>query len=510
MLTTILTLLSVLSLYLFSPLGTLSNESEQVNTVFNNVNIIDVSSGNIQYEMSIAVAQGIIKNIGPTKSFETLTGYRSVNANGKFVIPGLWDMHTHSLKISPQIHHPLYIGNGVTSVRDLSGCMNKDDSFWACIEDRKIWTKEALKGQRISPRYALQSSYQVDGGAEVPDGYSDFFRINSQADANELVKYYESKGADFVKIHAGVSQLQYDYLVSALQASKLYLVGHKPLKVSLTDALASGQRSLEHGRIFLFACSPSGKWLREHATPYKAYNADFQRQLLQTQDAEKCQGLMKSMAITQSWWVPTLTTLKSSAFAQEYIKLEDKNFEYVPYLMKELFWKNDLKNALEKGKDSQQNFVHNDFYEKAKQYLAKAHQNGVKVLVGTDTLDTAVVAGVSVHDEMMSLVEAGLLPIDALRAATISAARFASQEKKYGSIEVGKVADLVLLNANPLLNIANTKDIDSVIFNGIYFQQQQLTAFKQFVKDQAQSAKLNAHYLASVIMSPLMRQQIAD
>jgi len=510
MFATLVYLLAALSLYLILPLSELSLEKQQHNIVFNHVNVVDVQSGEVLNDMSILIEANTIKAVTPSKDVDVPSGYKQFDGKGKFVIPGLWDMHTHSIKVSPQIHHPLYIAHGVTSVRDLSGCMDRNDSFWACINDRQLWSQEAQAGTRISPRYALQSSYQVDGGNEVPEGFAEFFKITNQEDANELVNFYHNKGADFIKIHAGLSMQQYDWLTQALHDSPLALVGHKPLQVPLKHAIQSGQKSLEHGRIFLFACSPLGKVLSEHQDPYQLYTAQFQRNLLNTQDDTQCQQIMDKMAHSSSWWVPTLTTLKSSAYANELMGFEDKKFDYIPALMKSLFWQNDLNNALSKGMDAQQNFVHKDFYNQAKHYLAQAEQHGVKILVGTDTLDTSVIAGLSVHDEMASMVEAGMSPIDVLKAATISAAQFAEQDDKYGSIHAGKVADLVLLNANPLNDIRHTQNIDSVVFNGIYYQQRDIKTLKSFAQQQAQSIRLNAHYLASIVGSPLMRQQIAD
>ena len=510
MFATLLYVLAALTLYLILPLSELSLDKQPQHTAFNHVNVVDVNSGEVLRDMSILVEGNTIKAVTPSQSATIPDGYKKIDARGKYVIPGLWDMHTHSIKVSPQIHHPLYIAHGVTSVRDLSGCMDQDDSFWACIEDRQLWSAQALSGKRVSPRYALQSSYQVDGGDEVPSGFAEFFKLNNLEDARQLVAFYQNKGADFIKIHAGVSLEQYDYLTQALQNSPLSLVGHKPLKVSLQHAIRAGQKSLEHGRIFLFACSPLGETLSQQSDPYQFYTPEFQRQLLQTQDPSPCQQIMAQMADSNSWWVPTLTTLKSSAYAKELMGFTEEKFEYVPTLMKSLFWQNDLKNVLNKGLDQQQQFVHKDFYHQAQHYLPQAQQRGVKILVGTDTLDTAVVAGQSLHDEMLSMVEAGMSPFEVLRAATISAAEFANQADKYGSVEAGKVADLVWLNANPLQDIRHTQQIDAVMFNGIYYQHRDIKTMKTYAKEQAQSIRLNTHYLSSVIASPLMRQQIAD
>ena len=97
-------------------------------------------------------------------------------------------MHTHSMQLAPQLQHPLWLAAGVTSVRDMSGCMAASDSFVACSADRKRWQQQLQQGERSSPRYPIQSSFAINGGAEVPDGMPAFLKLNSVADAKALVQ----------------------------------------------------------------------------------------------------------------------------------------------------------------------------------------------------------------------------------------------------------------------------------------------------------------------------------
>jgi len=508
MMASILAALALISFYLMLPVDSAMVTKGKQSYEIQDVNIVNVVDGSVQENMTVMIDDGIITQITPTSIVSQSENI--IDGKGKYLMPGLWDMHTHSIKLSPQIHHPLYIANGVTGVRDLSGCMIEDDSFWACADDRRRWSDEATKGLRTSPRYVQQSSYQVNGGSEVPADYPSFFKLNKAEDAKHMVEFYESNHADMIKVHAGITAEQYHMLATALKDSDLDLVGHKPLNVSLEQAFSAGQKSLEHGRVFLFECYLDSESFRLSDDPYKAYTPDLQRKLINQQDKEKCDGLMKDMAAADSYWVPTLTTLQSSAYAQDETLIEQPKYDYIPYLMKTLFWQPDLNNAKTKGFDSEGQYIHEDFLQAAKQHIKTANELGVKFLVGTDTLDTTVVAGVSMHDEMASMVDAGLSPAEVLYAATLSAATYAGQQDKFGSVETGKVADLILLDKNPLVNIQHTKTINSVLFNGHLYDEAAIDELNDFAKDQASSVKVNAHYLWSLVQSPLMRMQIAD
>jgi len=508
-----LTFIALLTLsynILLSPVAPPPNVSVNGSYAITHANIINVFDGSVDMNMTLLTENGIITKIRASQDFQLPTGFKEIPAKGKFIIPSLWDMHTHSLKISPQMHHPLYLRYGVTNVRDMSGCMIEDDSFWACIDDRRKWTKEALAGKRVSPRYVVQSSYQTDGGDEVPDDFPAFFKLDQKGDVKKLINFYKQQGAAQIKVHAKISAEKYTSLATGLLDSDLDLVGHKPVGVSLEQALRFKQKSLEHARIFLFSCYQDIKAFRELENPVKAFNTDLMRSMIDQQDSKKCADLMDKMAQSTSWWVPTLSTLQSAALANNIEEQNNPIFDNIPSLMKTLFWQPDLDNAKKNGYDSQGKFVHQDFFEKAQQQLKQASDRGVKILAGTDTLDSMIVAGYSLHEELVMMVDAGISPLKALQSATLSPAQYSNLQNKFGSIESGKVADLLILNKNPLVNINNTRDIAAVMFNGQLFDQPALNQLEQYSKEQASSMRVNAHFLASALKSPLIRRQIAD
>lgn len=367
-----------------------------------------------------------------------------------------------------------------------------------------------MNGERVAPRYPLQSSYQTNGGSEVPAGYPEYFRLKSQEDADSLVDFYAGQNVDFIKTYTELSAGQYDNLVVSAARKNIAIAGHKPLSVSLAHALDTGLESIEHGRLFMFECFEGIESFRRLADPVSQYNAQFMREMLQNQNKEQCVLLMESMANSGTSWVPTLTTLKMSAMSGERLFRQDSRLEYIPYMVRTLLWDPDINRASQKGYDQQGRFVHADFYASASAQVGLAHSLGVKILAGTDNIDTYVFSGASLHDELNMLVEAGLSPLAAIQAATINPARFSGLEHEFGSLEIGKQADILVLNDNPLADIRHTADIYAVMFAGRYFDKAALDELDQFAVEMARSLSVNVRFLFDILASPLMRAQLAD
>lgn len=493
-----------------SPLPT----STATHYALTNVNVVDTVVGGVATNQTVVINNGKIVSILPAAE-QTVTladGDQPVviEAEGKYLIPGLWDMHTHSLKISPQLHHPLFIRYGVTAARDMSGCLNDDDAYWACPSDRQRWQAEALRGDRVAPRYPLQSSYQTNGGNEVPAGYPEFFKVADLDAAQQLAKFYARQDVDFIKTYTELTAAQFEHLVEAAAAEGLVIAGHRPLSVSLREVMAANMQSVEHGRLFMFECYAGAESFRQAEDPIGLYNASFMRQLINEQDEAACQQLMVEMANSNTSWVPTLSTLHMSAMARDESFRSDPRLAQIPWIARKLIWEQDINRAATRGNDASGEFVHGDFLATARQQVAKAHRAGVTILAGTDNIDTYVYTGSSLHDELTMFVAAGLTPLQALQTATIDAARFANLEADFGSIEVGKQADLVLLDANPLQDIRHTQDIAGVMFGGQWYAEADLQALEDFAQSAAASVRVNLRYLYDMFASPLMRAQLVD
>lgn len=487
--------------------------------LLDNVNIVDVETGQIAYRQAVWIDDGKISRIADAEhsvernrdgtDTELMDdGRLKVHGEGRFLLPGLTDMHTHSLQTSPQLHHPLWIASGVTAVRDLSGCMLEPDSYWACTADRKRWQRQLQAGQRTSPNYWLHGSYQLNGGTEVPAGYPSFFQLRSAADGRELLAHYRAQGADFIKVYEQLSAQQYRWVAAAAKDAGLALAGHQPWLVPFDEMLDAGQRSVEHGRVFIFACADAAAALKQKPLE-RSLGASQWRTLLNSQNPALCERLMRRMAESDTWWSPTLLTLQLGAKAGDTAFRQDGRLEFVPYPLRWL-WQNDADNMHKKAHDSNGANVHAELLELAKQQLKRAHGAGVKILAGTDTPDSFVFAGSGLHDELALYVQAGLTPLQAIQTATINPAVFAGIADRTGTIGPGKTADLLLLKHNPLRDLASLREPEAVILAGHWYPNELLRRLQQFSMQQAGSARLSLRLGWDMVSSAAMRQQFAD
>lgn len=506
--------ISICTLFLITallvPLPTAPNLGVGGTFVIENVNIVDVELGEIIESATVMFNDEGILAIQEQPLTSQPPGSTRIDGRNLYLIPGLWDMHTHSLKLSPQLHHPLFIRYGITSVRDMSGCLNQYDSYWACPEDRSEWNQASAAGNTTSPRYIQQSSYQTNGGNEVPAGFPSYFRLESISDARQLSGFYAEQGVEFIKTYSELSANQFDMLSVAAKEKGLFLAGHKPITVPLLEAVNVKMASIEHGRLFMFECYQFIDTLRQTDNFFSLYTSQKIREIIDHQDNELCKNLMQVMAESETYWVPTLTTLKMSAMSRDPEFRQDIRLSEIPFIVRSLMWDPDINRAAETGFDDSGVFIHEDYFDMASNQVEAASAYGVKILAGTDNIDTYVFTGSSLHDELSMLVEAGLSPLEALQSATINAAQFANQEEEVGSVQVGKEADMILLKGNPLIDIENTQRIAGVVFDGRYFDESALGQLEEYSINMAQSFRVNLHYLVDLLMSPLMRVQLAD
>lgn len=492
------------------PLPDIPRDGVAGDFVVRNVAIVDVEYGVLREGQDVVLRGGRIAAIVPSGTESAEPAPDVVDGSGQYLLPGLWDMHTHSTKLSPQYQHPLQIANGVTGVRDLWGCMSEPDSFFGCIDDRQRWNEALTDGSGLSPRYFGQSSFQVNGGSEVPAGFPAFFKARTAEEAVQLARFYADAGADILKIYSDISPAAYTALAQAAGPLGLHIDGHRPIRVSLLDALAAGQRSIEHPRLFLFECFAEAAEFRALADPIAAYTPKLRARLVDEHDAAGCQAQIAAMADSGTWWTPTLQVLRIGALARDRSFREDPRLDYVPWLYRSLIWMPDADRKAATALDESGRDVYAAMYALALRHVGLAHAAGVKILAGTDTFDAYVFPGFSVHDELAEFVAAGLSPADALRAATIDAAVFSGAEASFGSIAVGKQADLLLLDANPLTDIRHTQRINGLFFNGRYFDRAALDRLLDFARQRAGSLAHNLRITWDAINSPLLRVQFAD
>ncbi|WP_422857740.1 amidohydrolase family protein [Flagellimonas sp. S174] len=509
----ILLLLSVLVLFvvigLIWPLPNIAPPQKHDGLLIKSIWVIDVKTGTVLGPRNVLIKGGVIAAIDSSEILVNDPNTLLIDGSGKYIIPGLWDMHTHSNQQSEWLHHPLYIANGVTGVRDMSGQLNEKDSYWVGSRERLIWNDELNDNKRVTPRYVLQSSYQMDGAASVPDGYPEYFKLLKPEDTDSLLRFYQKEKVDFIKVYQQIVPESYRQLALKAREYDIYLAGHKPMFVPLKEAVMLGQKSFEHGRVFLFEAFPNADSLRT-SKDWKGYFSVSKKSMIKDFDSEVAIELMELMRDYDAHWVPTLQTLKFEANAHRPSFQENPNLKYVSMVRKKLWWDFDLKNNTRRNQAMGIAKLSTHFYEASKAQVRLANDVGVPIMAGTDVTDSYVFAGFSLHDELEDLTKSGLSNLEALQSATIVPARFAEKDGKYGSVEIGKAADLVILNDNPLKNITNSRKIDGVIINGLYYDSGKINELKQFTESMAASYHLNIKVFFGLLNSPLIRVQFKD
>jgi len=473
--------------------------------VLKNVTLVDVEMGVLRERQDILIKDGRIISVGTEVSDEEGL---VLDANGKFAIPGMFDMHAHSFKMSPVLTHPLFIAAGVTAVRDMGGCLGVDDPWVACAEDKRTWDKAVQDGRLIGPRFDQITSLAIDGGLAIPGSIDRRLGAPTAEGARLRVALDKARGIDFLKTYTMLPRDSFFALADEAANNDMYLAGHLPLAVSAQEAIAAGQRSFEHAFLFIWECYPEMAEIRALGDPRAAYTNETRARTIEGHDAALCSDLHEKMIAANTAYVPTHTTRKLDAYARDTQFKNDVRLKYIPSPLRKL-WLSDAENmAARAGAGGEESYK--AFYEFGIRQTGIAHRAGVTILAGTDAPDSFVFAGSSIRDELAHFTQAGLSPLDALRTATLDSARFLGLEGKAGVLKAGARADIVLLNKNPLDDIQAVGAIDTVILAGTVYDRGDLDTMLAGVEEAANSWAIWPKFAWQLLRSPIMQVQFAD
>jgi imidazolonepropionase-like amidohydrolase len=417
------------------------------------VTIIDSTGALARSDMAVVVTGNRITAVGKSGKVEVPEGAQVVDGTGKYLIPGLWDMHVHTAGPS---FPALYLANGVTGIRDMHAL---DPDFIFSLR------KQVQEGKQPGPR-VVAAGPLVDGPKPFVPG--SLVAANA-AQGREAVRKLKKMGADFVKVYTKLPREAYLSIADEAKNQGLPFAGHLPESVSAAEASNLGQKSIEHLTGVELACSDREDELRreEVAALAKADNqaawdllGRIGARAADSVSEKKARALYARFVKNGTWQVPTLTVLRSLAALDDPKFTADPRVKYMPPSFRS-YWSL-MKLPPETVAELKRR------YKRATDLVRAMHQAGVPFLAGTDTPGVPYVfPGFSLHDELALLVAGGgFTPLEALQAATRDPARFLGREKDLGTVEPGKLADLVLLDANPLADIHNTTKIAAVIVNG--------------------------------------------
>lgn len=407
-----------------------------------NVNIVDVRTGGILKNKTIAIDSNRITAIYD-KEIISSDSTIVIDGDGKYLIPGLWDMHAH-YKWSHVDLDPLLIANGITGIREMWGDM---PSFVNIPQKTPI---EILPSPDIYTSGGL-----IDGNPPSFPGFPGSIVVTTPDEAVAAVDKQIEKKVDFIKVYSSLSEECLMAISKEAKMKNIPFAGHIPNGVSIYKAIDAGMASSEHLFGFLYACS-SNTNIRN--TP----DDKLIEELISSFSEERFDSLCSVLAKSSMWLCPTMTVIRALGYFNDTTFTNDKRMAYLPgYIID--FWKQQTRSSDDNDmafKSSKARFL----FEL--DLIGKMNKKGVKIIAGTDFPNAYVFPGFSLHDELSLMVKGGMSEIDALRTATLNAAIFMNRENDFGSVEVGKLASLVLLNKNPLENIENTTSIETVILRG--------------------------------------------
>lgn len=429
-----------------------------------NVRIVDVEAGTAGRPTSVRINEGRIAAIG---SQAVPASARRIDVRGAYLMPGLWDMHVHSFQASPQMHFPLFVANGVTSVRDMMDCPEPEDALIACFNDKQRWSSEVDAGRMAAPRIV-----------EVASFYFDRPEMTAK-EARRRSAEFAARGIPALKVYNNLSPQAYAAIAQIARERQVRLVGHLPKQVALVDAIAAGQKSFEHAHLFVRDCTADASSWRTGKLDSND-PVDTVERLVDGHDATACRSRFAAMRETGAWFVPTHVTREEDAQAGNPAFVNDPRLAYLDPLSRWAY-RDDLTGTTNRYPGMRGRKALAAYFDLGLALTGEAHRAGVDVLVGTDT----AVGGFRYHDELTHLSKAGLSNADILRAATIDAARYARLDRETGSIAVGKRADLILLSANPLDDIRSSRRIESVWLAGRLYDREALDRLLEFTREQA-------------------------
>lgn len=436
------------------------------------VSIINPGDPRPLHDMTILIQGRSIASVGRTNAVKPPPSAKVIDGTGKFVIPGLWDMHTHFRDAPRDLK--MYVANGVMGIRNMGGPAKEVFPLRDAI----------AAGQQLGPKI-VASGPIVDG----PDSWSNpqlTVSVSTAEEARSVVRTLKQQGADFIKVYDGLSREAYFAIADETKKLGFPFVGHLPAPISVKEASNAGQRTLEHGVALSGGSTIEDEYiqLRLDQSAFKealgtknfslipAKIARDETAMLDHFSQQRADETYRLLAKNNTFLTPTLVTQHSLTFIDDLNVQPDPRMQYVS--AEELQWWKPENGMLTKYRTPEYIAIRKREYAKMLEEIPRAQALGVRFLAGTDITIPYTYPGFSLHDELGLFVEAGLTPMQALETATTNPAQLLGLSKTWGRVAPGYIANLVLLNADPLADISNTRKIESVVLNGNLLPRTQL------------------------------------
>jgi imidazolonepropionase-like amidohydrolase len=447
-----------------------------------NVTVIPMTDSEPVPGSTVIVTGNRITAVGPADTTEVPRGATIVDGSGQYLMPGLWDTHVHASR-DPGIEYiPLCLATGVTGIRDMAGDFAATQRFRAQI------AAGTLPGPRIyAAGRRLNGSTYIDVESIV---------VHNAEEARRAVRAQKELGVDFIKVYSLLGREAFYAIADECKALGMEFAGHSPFEITALEASEAGVRSLEHLLAINLGASGREAEIYEDLAASVATGEKFafigqeilsQLDAATSRDDAKCAALFETLAKNQTWQMPSLFGMKIlTTYGGGRPFPERDEFRYISDVERGA-WRAQLDGFLGLLGDD---FIENRWklYANLQILLRRLHEAGVPIISGTDAASIYMVPGFSLHNELEEMVDSGMPIFDVLRSATYRPAEFFGRLDDLGTVETGKLADLLLLAANPLENISNTQKIRAVVADGRLYQRSDLDAVLAGVEARAGGA----------------------
>ena len=414
-------------------IAALTPQGSEPVVAFVDVNVVPMNRDGVLEHQTVIVRGNRIAELGPAARVRAPTGATTVNASGKYLMPGFAEMHGHfpNPNAGPELTENvlfLYVANGVTTVRGMQGQ----------LPHLELKARVA-RGEVLGPRLWVPGPALTGNSAPTPEV------------GRRLVEEQQAAGFDHLKIHEGLSRETYDTIVATAKRVGLRFGGHVPDAVGVYHALESGQASIDH----------LDNYVETIGGPDSATDA-------------RLQAAVDATCKARAWTVPTLALWETFMGTEDLDVLAARpEVRYVPQA-----WRNNWMQQLSQMRQGNQlSSRQRETTLALRRRILKALQTaGCPIAFGTDSPQLYSVPGFSIHREMSSMAAAGLTPQQILVSGTRNAARYFGAEQEFGSVAAGQRADLILLNGNPLTDLANVRRRAGVMVNGRWLPEAEIQA----------------------------------
>lgn len=411
---------------------------------FTNVNVVPMDRERVLANQTVVVRDGRIAEIGPAARVRVPDDALRIDGRGRYLVPGVAEMHAHipGGNASPAWVERvlfLYLANGVTTIRGMLGGPSH-----LTLRDR------AARGEILSPTIYTSGPSFNGNSATSPEV------------ARRMVEEQRAAGYDFLKIHPGVPRVAFDTMAATAQRVGIRFSGHVPLEVGLERALEARYASIDHldGYLEWLAGMPRG--------PSQWFGLNLAGRVNESRIAQAAR-ITREAGV---WVVPTEALMESYVGSEPPEEMARwPGMEYLPAAMVRQ-WIQQLTNFRSQGAWTPERAER--FLAIRKRLIRELHAAGVGILLGSDAPQVMNVPGFSIHRELRSYVAAGLTPYQALETGTRNVARFFGAEREFGTVEAGKRADLVLLDADPLADIGNFRRQAGVMVGGRWLPREEV------------------------------------